>query len=232
MAPPREFDPETGLHLQGRIDSTVEALFHGGVPDTCPSGDAKHDHLRALALAQLILGARTDTDTSADTLGDSGRNVDICVVIDLDTLIHGLHDHSLIDNGTTADLPVESYRRIACNAAIIPIVLNSDGVVVDMGREIRLANRTQRRALRAMYDTCAIPGCTVRSSHCQPHHIRWWQHGGATNLHNLLPLCSRHHHAVHEGGWQLVLHPDRSLTITYPDRTTHTTGPPKHTRAA
>ena len=225
-----EFDPETGLHLQGRIDNTVEALFHAAVPDTCPTGDAKHDHLRGLALAQLILGGRSDID--GDTNADTGRKIDVCVVIDLDTLLHGLHDHSLIDNGTTADLPIESYRRMACNAAIIPIVLNSDGVIVDMGREIRLANRAQRRALRAMYDTCAIPGCTVKSSHCQPHHIHWWRHGGPTDLHNLVPLCSRHHHHAHEGGWKLAIHPNRSLTITYPDHTTHTTGPPATQRAA
>ena len=225
-----EFDPETGLHLQGRIDNTVEALFHAAVPDTCPTGDAKHDHLRGLARAPLILGGRSDVD--GDTNADTGRKIDVCVVIDLDTLLHGLHDHSLFDNGTTADLPIESYRRMACNAAIIPIVLNSDGVIVDMGREIRLANRAQRRALRAMYDTCAIPGCTVKSSHCQPHHIHWWRHGGPTDLHNLVPLCSRHHHHAHEGGWKLAIHPNRSLTITYPDHTTHTTGPPATQRAA
>ena len=219
-----EFDPETGLQLQGRIDNTVEALFHAAVPDTCPTGDAKHDHLRGLALAQLILGGRVDID--GDTNADTGRNIDVCVVIDLDTLLHGLHDHSLIDNGTGADLPVESYRRMACNAAIIPIVLNSDGVVVDMGREIRLANRAQRRALRAMYDTCAIPGCTVKSSHCQPHHIHWWRHGGPTDLHNLMPVCQRHHQNIHNDNWQVSLDHRRQLSVHLPDGTLMTTGPP------
>ena len=60
----------------------------------------------------------------------------------------------------------------------------------------------------------------------------WWRHGGNTDLHNLIPLCSKHHHAVHEGGWKLTMHPNRSLTITYPDQTTHTTGPPATQRAA
>jgi hypothetical protein len=31
----------------------------------------------------------------------------------------------------------------------------------------------------------------------------------------MLPLCSRHHHAAHEGGWQLHLEPQtRILTVT------------------
>ena len=251
-----QFDPETGLELQGRLENTVDAMFHAGTPDDCPQGDGKQDYLRALALAALLRARRrgrgsgrgsghpdADADADADVdvsvgfdaeidLVDSGDRVEVSVVIDLETLLNGLHEHSIIDNGSGADLPVESYRRMACQAAIIPVVLSSAGVVLDQGRAVRLANLNQRRALRAMYATCAIPGCVVRSRHCQPHHVWWWRHGGPTDLSNLLPLCSRHHHAVHEGGWQLVVHPDRSLTITYPDQTTHTTGPPAHTRAA
>ena len=34
-----------------------------------------------------------------------------------------------------------------------------------------------------------------------------------------MPLCSRHHHVVHEGGWTLKLALDRTLTITQPDGT-------------
>ena len=39
----------------------------------------------------------------------------------------------------------------------------------------------------------------------------------ATDLRNLLPLCSRHHHAVHESGFALDLGTDRTLTIRCPD---------------
>jgi hypothetical protein len=223
-----EFDPETGLRLQGTIENQTEALFHSGVPDTCPTGDNKQDHLRALATAELILGNRG----GARSIDEGDNRYEITVTIDLQTLQRGLHDNSIIDTGTNAELPVESYRRLACMAAIIPAVLNSDGVVVDLGRTARLANRAQRRALHAMYTTCAIPGCAVRSKHCEPHHINYWQHGGTTDLQNLLPLCSRHHHATHEGGWQLSLDNHRQLTITYPNGTTQTTGPPSAAIAA
>ena len=208
----------------------VETSFHAGVPSTCPTGPSRQEHLRALALVCLTQGhSGTHEGRKID---DADRRVEISILIDLDTMLRGLHEHSLIDNGSGADLPVESYRRLACHAAIIPIVLNSAGIVLDQGREIRLANRNQRRALRAMYDTCAAPGCTVRSRHCEPHHIAWWRHGGGTDLHNLVPLCSRHHHCVHEGGWKLAMAPDRSLTITYPDGAVQTTGPPGAERAA
>ena len=223
-----EFDPATGLQLQGILDNKLEGLFHAGVPDTCPTGERKQDHLRALALVSLITGSSGEPRN----IDDVDNRFEVSVIIDLDTLQHGLHDHTIIDTGTNAELPIESYRRMACMAAIIPIVLNTDGVVVDLGRSVRLANRAQRRALRAMYTTCAIPGCAVRSKHCEPHHIHYWQHGGNTNLQNLLPLCTRHHHNVHEGGWQLHLDNQRQLTITYPNNTTQTTGPPATQRAA
>ena len=43
---------------------------------------------------------------------------------------------------------------------------------------------------------------------------------------NLLPVCNRHHHLVHEGGLQLHLAADRTLTITRSDGITNTHDPP------
>ena len=36
---------------------------------------------------------------------------------------------------------------------------------------------------------------------------------------NMLPLCSKHHHAVHEGGWHLKLRSDRTIRLLRPDGT-------------
>ncbi len=45
-----------------------------------------------------------------------------------------------------------------------------------------------------------------------------------TNLDNLIPLCSVHHHEVHEGGWTLTLRRDRTITLTRPDGTLYYEG--------
>ena len=63
-------------------------------------------------------------------------------------------------------------------------------------------------------------------AHTKIHHGRWWRIGGVTDLDNLLPLCSKHHHLVHEGGWALALLADRTLMIELPDGTVMSTGPP------
>lgn len=225
------FDPERGLLVLNRLRAVAESMFHDTVPPDCPSGETKHEHLRALALAHLIGGSQPQAGDTFDDVGlaltdglTPGANrsrVDVSIILDYQTLCDGIHQRTHLDCGGGVELPVETIRRLACDANLIPMVFNTDGVPVDVGRSRRLATPDQRRLLRAMYPTCAVPDCPVTNVNCQPHHIQWWRHHGPTNIDNLIPLCSRHHHHVHEGGWQLHLHPTtRTLTITRPGSTT------------
>ncbi len=212
-----EFDPETGVMLAGRLRNTVEALFHDRLPDTCPTDPLlKQHHLRALALDALTRGRGA---------ASSGR-IDMSVLIDVDTLLSGEHPKSVIDCGLPIDLPVETLRRWACLADVTPIIVGADGVSLYLGRDSRVANREQRRALRAIYRCCALPGCRVAFDNCQIHHLTWFRNLGKTDIDNLLPVCHKHHHLVHEGGWNLALDARRNLTVTFPDGSIMTTGPP------
>jgi hypothetical protein len=214
-----EFDPETGAVLQTRLTNAVEALFHDTTPDTCPTDPLeKQHHLRALALFAI---------TAGNGAGRVGR-IELSILIDAKTLLDGLpHDHTVIDLGLGFDLPVETIRRMACCADITPIIVGADGVHLELGRTTRLANRAQRRALRAMYRGCAVPGCCVAWDCVIIHHLKYFRNNGPTDIANLLPLCTKHHHLAHEGGWKLTLDTQRNLTITKPHGTTMTTGPPK-----
>jgi predicted restriction endonuclease len=110
------------------------------------------------------------------------------------------------------------------------VVIHAPGEL-DLGRTTRLANRAQRRALRALYRSCAIPGCDVRYDRCKLHHVVWWRNGGRTDLVNLLPLCTHHHSKVHDAGWELSLDTNRQLTVRFPDGTVRNTGPPSRKAA-
>lgn len=154
------------------------------------------------------------------------RVPEISVLADLSVLIGGLHAHGICETEDGNPLPVSTVRRLCCDAEIIPIILGTNGVPLDLGRTARTVNRAQRRALRAMHRTCAHPDCDVPFSHTKIHHIRWWTRDqGPTDIDNLLPLCERHHHLVHEGNWNLTMTPDRVATWTRPDGTTHHQGP-------
>jgi hypothetical protein len=226
-----EFDPLTGLTIRNRLDHVMRTMFVERQQDSCPSDSReKIDHLRALAFERLVAGTAAAAD-QADDVVLVGGSYELTVLVDERTLIDGRHEESVIDaDEPGVQLPVETVRRIACLADIDVMVLDGNGVPLRLGRTTRLASRAQRRALRAMYATCAIPGCEVAARYCQPHHVAWWRHGGHTNLDNLLPLCSRHHHCVHEGGWTLELAADHALTIGYPDGRYETIEPPGRRR--
>jgi hypothetical protein len=169
---------------------------------------------------------RQPATSQPDVAAAIGHGVtEISVLVDLATLVHGLHSHGVCETEDGTPLPVSTVRRLCCDADIIPIVLGGNGETLDVGRTRRTVNRAQRRALRAMHRTCAEPQCTVAFSHCKIHHVRWWwRDRGTTDIANLLPLCERHHHLVHEGGWTLTMTPDRIATWTRPDGTIHHQG--------
>ena len=209
------FDPETGIGLNGRLRNTIEALFHGGVPEGAPLDPFERQQwLTALALAALIRG---------DINGGSGVP-DIAVVVDVETLLHGEHAGTRLELGQFG-LPVETIRRWACIADITPVIVGVDGTRLLLGRTTRLANREQRRALRVLYRTCAC--CDVVFEHCQIHHVIWFDPDGRTDIDNMLPLCHRHHHLAHEGGWKLALTVDRTLRITLPNGDIRVHSPPR-----
>ena len=114
---------------------------------------------------------------------------------------------------------MQTVQRLRCEADVLPVVLRSTGEVLHVGRTARVATRAQRRALAALHRTCAHPHCSAAFSRCQIHHVVPWEQGGRTDLDNLIPLCTEHHHLVHEGGWSLELHDDRTITLTRPDGT-------------
>jgi hypothetical protein len=89
-------------------------------------------------------------------------------------------------------------RRLACNAGIVPAVLGGRSEVLDLGRESRLHNTAQRRALSVTYDSCATEGCERPFAWCEIHHPHPWSEGGATDLDNGIPLCGYHHRRAHD----------------------------------
>jgi hypothetical protein len=217
-----QFDPETGVALHQRLDAVVGRLFAEQTPDEAPSDPIeRQDFLRARALTALMLGDHEPSRPAA---------TEVVVVVDATAVDDG--GEPAVDWGLPIELPVEVLRKHFDQGDVRPVVVRG-GIVVhapgrlDLGRATRLANKAQRRVLSGLYPTCAIPGCPTRFDRCKLHHVVWWEHGGATDLDNLLPLCVRHHHNVHDDEWHLTLRPDRQLTIDLPDGTHQTTGPPR-----
>jgi hypothetical protein len=106
--------------------------------------------------------------------------------------------------------------RIACDCSLTRHVFDTESVLVELGRQKRVVSPQLRKALEGRDRHCRWPGCTRPGSWCEAHHVVPWTRGGPTNLDNLLMLCSRHHVQVHEGRWQLLLHPDGRVEVIRP----------------
>ncbi|WP_327045156.1 DUF222 domain-containing protein [Microbispora sp. NBC_01189] len=89
-------------------------------------------------------------------------------------------------------LPVTSVHRLARTSALVRIVMDADGQVLDMGRKVRLATPAQRRAVFARYATCWVEGCPLPATMCEIDHADNWCSGGLTDLKLLGPACQFH----------------------------------------
>jgi hypothetical protein len=96
-----------------------------------------------------------------------------------------------------------TVRKIACDADIIPILLGSEGRILDIGRTTRIFPPHFRKALTARDQGCAFPNCTIPAPWCEAHHTTYWSHGGPTSTDNGTLLCTHHHHLIHKEQWQI-----------------------------
>jgi hypothetical protein len=135
------------------------------------------------------------------------------------------------------DTPVsrELLELLACDCVLEKVLLDPNGVPLNLGREQRLASRAQRRALRIRDGGCAFPGCDRPTSWCDAHHITPWLPDGPTDLDNLVLLCRTHHTYLHRNinRWVCRMNPTTRRPEFYdPDGnlvpSTRGTSPPSH----
>ncbi|GEL18373.1 HNH endonuclease signature motif containing protein [Pseudonocardia asaccharolytica] len=110
---------------------------------------------------------------------------------------------AVLDFGGSLTPP--ELRMLACDAAVVPIVLGGAGQPLDVGRSTRTIPDGLRRAVAARDGGCAFPGCGRTPSWCQVHHILPWERGGETKRDNLVMVCRVHHRMVHHSGWVVRL---------------------------
>ena len=112
--------------------------------------------------------------------------------------------------GVDTDQPISAgtARRLACTAGVIPTVLGGASLPLDLGREQRLFTEAQRVALASRHTHCAAEGCQRPFAWCELHHRRPWSQGGRTDLDQAVPLCSYHHHLIHDDSYHHRNGPD------------------------
>lgn len=167
------------------------------------------DRLRMVALTNLVNGGHVAEHPKPllavhvgieRLLGEAGAESGVC------------------ETSGGVPLPIDVVREMALRAELVPVLLNPDGTARELAprAQRRLATFLQRVLLRAMYRTCAVPGCEVAFDDCEVHHLEPFD-GSNTVLANLAPLCGADHHRHHDQGWRIALDQHRTVTVCTPD---------------
>ena len=118
----------------------------------------------------------------------------------------------------------QTVKRLLCNARVQSVLEDGSGDVLRLGRMSREPSAWMLRQVRYRDRGCRFPGCGTRAF-TEAHHVRWWRHGGRTELGNLLLICSFHHRLVHEHGWSIARQADGTVRWSRPDGTRYRAGP-------
>ena len=214
-------DPESAALVRDAVDSATSPR-RGGPRFVSPGERNRAERLlrdtrttEQLALDALVELVRLGGEVAPTELIGT-RSPAVQVIVAERDLKRG-HGLARIE-GQSEPVSIATADRHGCSAGVVPIVIDSRGDVVALGRETRLYTRRQRVALAARDGGCRFPGCERPPSWTEAHHIVPWSEGGATDLADGVLLFRHHHLLLHNNGWrfsrverELVLIPPRSI---------------------
>jgi hypothetical protein len=156
----------------------------------------QHDILEGVLIAGLR--ATREGPTNLRTVGS------VTAVIQLKDLQSGTGFGIL--EGTDEVIPASAIQEMACDTGFYKVLLGSKGEPLYHGALLRYFTQTQRRALVARDgDRCVAPGCRKRAAACHAHHVIFYSNDGPTDINNGVLLCPAHHHALHQGAFEITM---------------------------
>jgi hypothetical protein len=197
------------VRVEGILDADGGAAVVAAIESLAVKAGSDDDRTapqrRADALATLAGAAAGFEDLLPDFNGDRPH---IDVVARYETLIDDLDPRAPYDPASAPTVngvrvTPETVRRLACDADILPIVMNSNSEVLDIGRATRIWPKAIRKALQIEDGGCGWPDCQMPLWACRIHHLTYWFNGGVTSKENGVHLCRFHHWLVHHRRWKI-----------------------------
>ena len=230
VEPAEASEPDRSLYLSQTLDDRYVV-------------DGSFDAEGGAVVATALRLAGTDDDTRSPAVVRADALVDVCrffldhqqshrggrhrphlnVVVDIDDLTEGKGGRVI--GGPSLD--PSAVSRILCDCALHRVVTAGRSAILDYGTSTRTIPAALWSALVIRDEGCRFAGCDRPSTWCGGHHVQWITDGGATELANLVLLCARHHHRLHQPGWQAKLLPDATFEVTQPDGQVRCTSPPR-----
>ena len=207
-----DLDQASGTVLKAVLDAMVHRMHQDGrFADL--EGDGNTAGRRTAEALVEVANRACDA-----TPGRPAVHPDVVVVVPQAALVDEQPDPSnpptIIGAGPAT---VADALRLALLGTVSVLTTDEAGRPLNLSRKVRLATHDQWIAITVRDRGCVAPGCDRAAAWCQAHHLRWWRHGGSTDLANLALVCSHHHHLIHGGGW--IIQPDAGgrWHLTRPD---------------
>jgi hypothetical protein len=214
------FAPEDGDWFKNTLDLILgpriggPRFVHGRAVSAASSIEddpRSTEQIRASVLVDLFkAGALTDQNAIL-----SQKRPAVQIVVAADELTRPDGDGVAFIQGTAIAVSMATVARLACDTGVVPVVRNSDGSPLDLGREVRLYTRAQRLVISALQGGCARDGCNAPASFCEVHHLHHWSDGGKTDVNDGVLLCRFHHMQLHNYGHRIVRVAGRSYEDSY-----------------
>jgi len=197
------FDPITGTRIKNLLTAKTNQLWREEDPKDRPTTEQR----MADALAELL------RQPGGGKKGKKGKTpkTDLLLIAHYDTGEQEIRDATLAD-GTP--VPVALFKDMACQGKVVPAIFDTKGQPLWVGLGKRLATPAQRLALIARDRRCV--GCGADPAWCQSHHLIPWEADGPTDIDNLVLLCSRCHHQVHDDSWRIRKTPSGKYVLQPP----------------
>jgi hypothetical protein len=184
-----QLDAVGGEKLQAALESIVQAAR--------PAGDTR---TRAQQQADALVQLADNALASGDLPFLRTVKPHLVVTIPVEDLLDPSAGPGTAETGFGATISAAKARWAACDATVSRMVLDPEGLPLDVGREKRVVPPHIRRAVEQRDRHCVFAGCSAPTHWCDVHHLlEWLRDQGETSLENSALLCERHHTKVHHG---------------------------------
>ena len=193
-----------------------------GKHSAAANGTLTHNQKLGRAFCELIEHLPSDAMPQ-----HGGLAATVTINLDFEALKQGIGTAVL---STGDEMSASQARRFACNAQLIPVVLDGKSKILELGLAKRLFGRYQRIGLANRDKGCCWKGCDRPPAWCEAHHLQWWSRGGPTDLKNGALFCFYHHHLMHNGEWWARMASDGIIEVIPPKRIDPEQKPMRHSR--
>ena len=183
------------------------------------------DAYRFDALLELTRRGRCGRVDDGSPHAEARRTHVARVRVDLPALLRGRAEPGEVcEIPGVGPVPVSHAREVLSNGLLQLVI--TDGVdvqtVVSTTRHVPAALKI---AIAERDGTCKVRGCDCERW-LHRHHTEPFARSRRTTYRELGNLCARHHHAVHDEGYEIVVHDDGTWDLRAPARESGDRGPP------